>query len=254
MKLRCIIIDDEFLARKRLHKLLEIHDNLQVVGECRNGMEALELIPVKEPDLIFLDIQMPGMNGFEVLQKLGLKPLVIFTTAYDTYALKAFEINAVDYLLKPFDQERLTSALDRISVLKRSQEASLIEQKLKKLMADYKSDTSDFLTQISINSRGRNNTIFVDDVIYFKSDGNYVNIQTESKSYLYRITMNALNTKLDNDQFLRIHRSLILNKVYIKKCNYSSNNEYLFELKNGEKLSSSRSYKDLIVDYISKEG
>jgi len=251
MKLRCLIIDDEFLARQRLLKLLEPFNNIVIVGECRNGQEALELIPLKEPDLIFLDIQMPDMNGFMVVSKLRIKPHVIFTTAYDSYALKAFEINAVDYLLKPFDEDRLSIAIERIKALKKKKQASHLEDKIKKLLRSYENEATDFLNEIIIPINGRDTTVYVEDVIYFKSDGNYIHLVTETKSYLYRSTLNSLSDSLDTNQFLRIHRSIILNKFYIKKCVYNGNNEYMFHLKNEEQLVSSRSYKSLISEYLS---
>ncbi len=250
MKLRCLIIDDEFLARQRLHRLLEPFEDVLIVGDCRNGKEALEMIPLKEPDLIFLDIQMPDMNGFTVLDKLETKPHVIFTTAYDSYALKAFKINAVDYLLKPFDEERLTIALDRIFELKKRKKNSDLENKIKKLLSNYESEDSEFLNEITLHSKGRDFSINIDDVVYFKSDGNYVQIVTEEKSFLHRTTMNSLYNKLDTSQFLRIHRSLVVNVVYIKACNYNNNNEFKFKLKNEEVLISSRSYKSLISNYL----
>ncbi|EZH71940.1 hypothetical protein ATO12_04795 [Aquimarina atlantica] len=251
MRLRYMIIDDEYLARQRLFKLLENFEDITLVGECRNGNEAIEKITLKEPDLIFLDIQMPDMNGFNVIAQLQHKPYVIFTTAYDTYALKAFEINAVDYLLKPFDEERLYITLERVFELKKRKKASNLEDKIKKLISNYESKSSDFLNEIIIHEKGRDIVIRIDDIIYFKSDGNYVQIITQDKKYLYRITMNALFDSLDTFQFLRIHRSLIVNKIYIKSCKYISNNEYLLKLKNNEELISSRSYKSSISDYLS---
>jgi len=251
MKLRCIIVDDEYLARERLLKLLQPFDDIIIVGECRNGQEALELISLKEPDLIFLDIQMPDMNGFTVVSKLTLKPHIIFTTAYDSYALKAFEINAVDYLLKPFDEDRLSIAIERIKLLKKKKQASHLEDKIKKLLKSYENKATDFLTEIIIPINGRDNTVYVEDVIYFKSDGNYIQMVTETKTYLHRSTLSSLNDSLDTSQFLRIHRSIILNKIYIKKCFYNNNNEYKFYLKYEEQLVSSRSYKSLISEYLS---
>ncbi|MBG6133251.1 two-component system LytT family response regulator [Aquimarina sp. EL_43] len=251
MRLRYMIIDDEYLARQRLIKLLENFEDITLVGECRNGNEAIEKITLKEPDLIFLDIQMPDMNGFNVISRLQHKPYVIFTTAYDTYALKAFEINAVDYLLKPFDEERLHVTLDRVFELKKRKKASNLEDKIKKLISNYESKSSDFLNEIIIHEKGRDVVIRIDDIIYFKSDGNYVQIIMQDKRYLHRITMNALFDSLDTFQFLRIHRSLIVNKIYIKSCKYTSNNEYLLKLKNNEELISSRSYKPSISDYLS---
>ena len=251
MKLRCVIVDDEYLARQRLLKLLEPYDEIIIVGECRNGGEALDIIPLKEPDLVFLDIQMPDMDGFTVLSKLQLTPHVIFTTAYDSYALKAFEINAVDYLLKPFDDERLKNAIDRIVELKKRKEASNLEDKIKRLLTSYKVDDSKYNNEFTIKVKGRDLSIYGDDIMYFNSDGNYVQLVTDKKTHLYRTTLNSLSDSLDKKQFLRIHRSLILNKYYIKSCSYNGNNEYKFHLKNGEQLISSRSYKSLISEYLS---
>nr|WP_321236161.1 response regulator transcription factor [uncultured Psychroserpens sp.] len=254
MTLRCLIIDDEFLARQRLLKLLEAFDSILVVGECRNGADALEKTRIKEPDLIFLDIQMPDIDGFTVYEKLEKKPYVIFTTAYDTYALNAFKINAVDYLLKPFDEERLTIAVNRILEIQKTNKASQLEKQIKKLLQNKEAASSLFINQIRLHEKGRDLVINIDDVIYFKSDGNYIQIITNDKSYLYRKTMNSLYEKLDLNQFLRIHRALILNKVYIKQCTYINNNVYRFTLKNGVEVLSSRSFSSQIAEYLSSEG
>ncbi|WP_298761626.1 response regulator transcription factor [uncultured Psychroserpens sp.] len=253
MKLRCLIIDDEFLARQRLLKLLEPFDSILVIGECKNGQDALEKIKLKEPDLIFLDIQMPDMNGFTVYDKIQKKPYVIFTTAYDSYAIKAFKINAVDYLLKPFDEERLTIAIYRILDIKKTNKASKIEGQIKRLLLSLQEESSPFINQIVLSSKGRDTVINIDDVVYFKSDGNYVQLVTSEKSHLYRETMNMLYSQLDLSQFLRIHRSLILNKFYIRKCVYINNNVYKFELKNDLEVLSSRSFSSQISKYLSTQ-
>jgi len=253
MKLRCLIIDDEFLARQRLLKLLEHYESIVVVGECKNGKDALEKVNLKEPDLIFLDIQMPDINGFTVYEKLQKKPYVIFTTAYDTYALNAFKINAVDYLLKPFDEDRLAIAIERILEIKKTSKASQFEKSIKKLLQNIEDESSQYLTQISLATKGRDFSINVDDIICFKSDGNYVQIITSEKSYLYRKTMNLIHDRLDPTQFLRIHRSIILNKFYIKSCNYISNNVYKFKLKNDDEILSSRSFSSKIAEYLSSQ-
>ncbi|WP_299111688.1 LytTR family DNA-binding domain-containing protein [uncultured Winogradskyella sp.] len=250
MKLRCLIIDDEFLARQRLIKLLEPYESLSIVGECKNGKDALEKINLKEPDLIFLDIQMPDMDGFTVYDKLPKKPYVIFTTAYDTYALNAFKINAVDYLLKPFDNERLEIAIERIIAIQKTNKTSKLEKNIKRLLQQTLQETNTFINEISFTTKGRTKSINVDDVIYFKSDGNYIKLITNEKSYLYRKTMNALYNNLDPDQFLRIHRTLILNKFYIKTCVYVNNNVYKFKLKNGIEVLSSRSFSSVIAKYL----
>ena len=250
MKLRSILIDDEFLARKRLEKLVADFDKITIIAQCRNGADAIEQINLKEPDLIFLDIQMPDFDGFTVLSKLTCKPAVIFTTAFDSFAIKAFDINAVDYLLKPFDEERLGLAINRIIEQKKLQKATLLEGQIKKLLNDYTNQQDGTLKEIIIKNKGKEVPVFIDDILYFKSDGNYVDIITSEKKHLYRISMNELEKTLDNDQFLRVHRSIILNKYYIKNCTYTGNNEYVFLLKNGEKITSSRSYKTAIIAYL----
>jgi len=250
MKLRSILIDDEFLARKRLEKLLEKFDAVLLIAQCRNGADAIEQINLKEPDLIFLDIQMPDFDGFTVLSKLTCKPAVIFTTAFDSFAIKAFDINAIDYLLKPFDEERLATAINRIIEQKKLQKATLLESQIKKLLNDYTHQKDPSLNKIIIKNKGKEFPVYIDDVLYFESDGNYVNIHTLEKKHLYRISMNSLENQLDTEQFLRVHRSTIINKYYIKNCTYNGNNEYLFTLKNGEKHSSSRSYKTAIMAYL----
>ena len=252
MKLRCIIIDDEYLARQRLLKLVEPYDEIHVVAECRNGAEAIEKIHIKKPDIIFLDIQMPDMNGFEVLTKLKIHPHIIFTTAYDSYAIKAFEVNAVDYLLKPFDEDRIRIALDRAFALKKEKKEAHIEGRIKKLMQTYEAKNSEFLSQFSIQNKGRETTVFVDDIVYFKSDGNYVRIITDEKTYLYRKTISSIHENINPEDFLRIHRSLILKKTYIQDTKYLGNNTYQFQLKNGELRTSSRTYKSQIAIYLSE--
>jgi two-component system LytT family response regulator len=252
MKLRCLIIDDEFLARQRLLKLLSAFEPIIVVGEARNGTDALEKIALKEPDLIFLDIQMPDLNGFEVYEELPIKPYVIFTTAYDAYAIRAFKINAVDYLLKPFDEDRLEIAINRILEIKKTDQAFVFEEKIKALLQTYDATTQGYITQIPYTHNGRELFIKVDDIIYFKSDGNYVKLITFEKTILHRETMNNLYTQLNKGQYLRIHRSLILNKIYIKNCQYKGNNAYEFELKNGVVLLSARSYIAEIRKYLNE--
>jgi len=252
MKLRCIIIDDEYLARQRLLKLLESYDQITIIAECKNGSEAIEKIHLKEPDIIFLDIQMPDMNGFEVLTKLKIHPHIIFTTAYDSYAIKAFGVNAIDYLLKPFDEERIGIALKRAFALKKEKKESHIEDAIKKLMQAHEAKASQFLSEFSILNKGREHIIFTDDIICFKSDGNYVKIVTDNKTYLYRKTIRSIFESINPEEFLRIHRSIILKKSYIKQTRYLGNNTYQFQLKTGELLTSSRTYKSEISTYLSE--
>lgn len=252
MKLRCLIIDDEYLARQRILKLLEMHTNISVVGECRNGKEAIEKIRIKEPDFIFLDIQMPNLNGFELLGRLKKTPYVIFTTAYDSFAVKAFEINAVDYLLKPFDQERMDAALDRMRSLKQNDQAMKLGKKLSNLFSDLQQDQTrqDFRTGFDIKKNGRQLKINTEDLVFIKSEGNYLELHTETDMNLYRATLNSVETELSAQEFIRIHRSLIVSKRYLNKCYYLGNSHYRVRLKTGLEFRSGRSYKDRIVSFL----
>lgn len=251
MKLRCVVIDDEYLARQRLLKLLAFHDNISVVAECRNGKEAIDAIKLKEPDFVFLDIQMPDLDGFSVLNKLNRMPYVIFTTAYDSFALKAFEINAVDYLLKPFDQDRLNDSLTRLIGLKKANKAYELGQKLGNLFQDLgQNEDSFYRHEFNIKKNGRLVRIRTDEISHIQSDGNYLELYTDNGKYLFRATMNAIESELDSKVFLRVHRSLILNKRYIKSCFYLGNSHYKISLKTGLDFTSGRSYKSNVVAFL----
>ncbi|MCW5517325.1 LytR/AlgR family response regulator transcription factor [Muriicola sp. Z0-33] len=251
MKLRCIIVDDEYLARQRILKLLEDHQDIMVVAECKNGREAIEKIKLKEPDFIFLDIQMPDLDGFSVIEKLDNLPYVIFTTAYESFAIKAFEINAVDYLLKPFDDERIDASIKRMKALKEHEKTAGLKEKLAGLLISLQDENgSETRTFFEIKKNGRILKIRTEDIIYIQSEGNYLELFTEKNKFLYRSTMNAIEAELSDQLFVRIHRSLIVNKVYIGSCFYLKNSEYKVVLKNGTTLLSGRSYKDNIISYL----
>ncbi|PWL39405.1 hypothetical protein DKG77_00775 [Flagellimonas aquimarina] len=251
MKLRCIIIDDEYLARRRLQKLLEKHHNILVVAECRNGKDAIKYIKLKEPHFIFLDIQMPDLDGFSVLNRLDKLPYVIFTTAYDSFALKAFEINAVDYLLKPFDQERLDASIDRMVSLKKTNEAYDLGRKLSSLFKEVKHEgDKGQRTDFAIKKNGRLLHVDTEDILFIKSEGNYLELHTESAKHLYRATMNAIEKELSTKDFVRVHRSLVLSKRSIQACFYTGNSHYKIRLKTGLEFTSGRSFKANIVSYL----
>lgn len=251
--IRCIIVDDEFLARQRIVALLESCEvSIKVVGQCRNGKEALEMIPLKEPDLIFLDVQMPVLNGFDVLAKLKMHqiPQIIFTTAFDQYAVEAFRVNALDYLLKPIDEQQFTDALKRVEDKLSYQKMADFNQQLMGLMQAYQTTESSYVREFEIKQKGRVHTIPTDEIYYIQSNGNYVNLHTSSKVHLLRNTMSELAEQLDPDVFLRIQRSFIINRRYIKSSRYLNNNEYEFKMKDGEVLVSGRTYKDKIMNYL----
>ncbi len=253
MTIRALVIDDEYLARQRVIKLLATQDQVKVLGEAKNGKEAVDLIRLKQPDLLFLDVQMPDFDGFEVVNRIqgDQMPYIIFTTAYDQYAIKAFDIHALDYLLKPIDEDRFKSAIQKAAIHFQSQRTSDFNKELLKMIRTFhRSDQ--FLDHLIIADRGREFEIDLDEVLYFEANGNYVNLYTLSKMHLYRITMNSLAEQVNPADFIRIHRSLILNKRYIEKCVYLSNNEYRFTMKNGKELQSGRSFKEDVMDYLNQ--
>lgn len=253
MTIRAVIIDDEFLARQRVIKLLASHDQIKVLGEAKNGKEAVDLILLKQPDLLFLDVQMPDFDGFEVVNRIQKKqaPYIIFTTAFDQYAIKAFDVHALDYLLKPIDEDRFNEAIQKAEAHFQTQRTNNFNKELLRMIQTFQR-SEQFLSHVHISDRGREFEVDLDEVLYFEANGNYVNLNTSTKTHLYRITTNALAEQVNTEDFIRIHRSLILNKRYIEKCNYTSNNEYLFTMKNGQQLQSGRSYKEDIVLYLNQ--
>lgn len=251
--IRTLIVDDEYLARQRVVKLLETHDDVTIVGEARNAGEAVEMIQKLEPDLVFLDIQMPDQTGFDVVKKLKKPPYIIFATAYDQYALKAFDVHALDYLLKPFDEERFAEALTQARKQLDLKKNAGFHDKLMGLLREYNTEPGQFRGQFEIKDRGRLYTVATHDITYIEAEGNYVALHTEKEKHLYRITMSALEEELNPAEFLRIHRSLLLNRHFVAECRYLNNNEYQFRLKTGEKLLSGRSYRQAIQDYLSSD-
>jgi len=251
--IRAIIVDDEWLARKRLETLLGAYEQIRVVASCRNGAEALEHIPLKEPDLVFMDIQMPDIDGLTVVKQLNVPspPAIIFTTAFDEYAIQAFEVEAIDYLLKPFDEDRLKVALDRVLNRLDLLRTAGFQQQLMRLVETHQQQLKgEELVYLELKEKGRNIRVSIDDIYYFQSAGNYIALHTLKRKYLYRISMNALAEQLPAPHFLRIHRSYLLNTKYIAAHRYLNNNEFEFTLKNEVRLLSSKSYKPTILAYL----
>jgi len=251
MKIKTLIVDDEPHARLRVLKLVEKYPELLVIGEARNGREAIDLILKSTPDVIFLDIQMPDMNGFDVITKieqLEHKPIVIFTTAYDEYALKAFDVHALDYILKPFDADRFDEA---VSLIKKKK---AVEQKwFSKDLAEYYQQLKDEKEDeffISVQERSKVVTIYAEEIIRINSEGNYSEIISAHKKLLYRSTLSDLIEQLSRYSFLRVHRKSIINTKCITKVTYKGNNEYEFLMSDGNIIRSGRSYKKLIDTYL----
>ena len=245
-------MDDEHIARSRIRKLVESDPDIDLIGECGNGTEAVSLIKDKRPDLVFLDIQMPDLDGFGVIDKLDPHnaPFIIFATAYHEYALKAFDVHAIDYLLKPFDDERFSESLIKAKEQLQMKTTSQLTEKLMKAVREIQHEHSSYARHIIIRDRGREFEMDLDDVIYAEAEGNYVNFMLRDRHYLYRITMNALVSDLDPTKFLRIHRSFIVNRDKVASVKYNGNNEFLFRMENGKEITSGRSYKESIGSFL----
>jgi two-component system LytT family response regulator len=244
MKIRTLIVDDEALARERLHQLLENEPEIEIVGECADGQQALEAIGHERPDLIFLDIQMPELDGFEVLQAItGSPPVVVFVTAYDKFALRAFEVHAVDYLLKPFDRERFQTALRRAIDQVKQRDSSALQERQLALLAELKPPQKP-LERLAVKSGGHIIFLKLTDVDWIGAAHNYVEIHVGNDSHLLRETLNAIEARLPQDKFVRISRSLIVNVERIKELHPLFYGEYTVVLQNGTRLTLSRRYRD----------
>jgi two-component system, LytTR family, response regulator len=243
--LRAIVVDDEPLARERLRKFLANEPGVTVIGECQNGDEALIAVRRDRPDLLFLDVQMPGMNGFEVLQKLnGSAPhAVIFTTAHDQYAVQAFEVHAVDYLLKPFDRERLRLALERARARAATAKPDDLQTKLAAMLEDLKAGARQ-PERIPVKSNGKVTFVRIPEIDWIASADNYVELHVGNHSHLIRETMNSIATRLPIEQFVRVSRTSIVNLSRVKELQPLFHGEYTITLTTGARVTLSRSYRD----------
>jgi two-component system LytT family response regulator len=240
-----LIVDDEPLAREGLRMLLTGHPQVTAISEAKNGREAVTAIRESRPDLVFLDVQMPAIDGFQVVQEVGPEqmPAVVFVTAHDQYAIRAFEINALDYLLKPVTAERFHQALDRAKArLSHGEEMSLRMVSLLEAMAN----PSPYAKRLAIRSGSRTLFVPVDDIEWIQAAENYVELhQIEgSPCHLLQATMNTLEASLNPETFLRIHRSLIVNVGRIKELQPAGHGEYVVVLRSGARLQSGRSYHE----------
>ncbi len=241
MPLKTLIVDDEPLAREGLRMLLAADAAITGIREARDGREAVAQIRGESPDLLFLDVQMPEMDGFAVVREIGPErmPPVVFVTAHDRYAIQAFEINAIDYLLKPFTAERFANALARAKArVGRTAEAVPALTAL--------ADGSRYAKRLAVRSTGRIFLVDVDEIHWFQAAENYVELHTARASHLLHVAMNTLEKSLDPEQFLRIHRSLIVNTRQIQELQPASHGEYVIVLAGGVRLESSRSYHERI--------
>ena len=248
-------MDDEPLARRNIRLLLEQDSQIEILEECRDGREAVKAINTLSPDLIFLDIQMPEIDGFDVLARVGPEKIqaIIFVTAFDQYALKAFDVHALDYLLKPFDDDRFANALRRA---KSQIEAREIDRLSKRLLAlleerqnERKSSASqkDYLTRLMIKVSGRVVLLKVGEIDFIEADGNYAKLHVGRKSHLLREKMHDLEGQLNPAKFVRIHRSTIVNVDRIKEMHPHFNGDYIVVLEDGRQLRLSRSRRENLI-------
>jgi len=277
MIFRTIIVDDEPLARKGLDIRLQGFNDIKIIEQCNNGREAIEAIRAYQIDLMFLDIQMPGLNGFQVIEEIakqGLKmPMVVFATAFDQYAIKAFEVHALDYILKPADEERLSQTLDKVRQYFKSSTDAEHKSKLIRLVSDVTgNDCQQILTELAnnqpvsvsnysdilaIKDAGEVSRVPVKDIIWIDAAGDYMCVHvcsnstsTQESTHILRKTMKQLEEHLDPKLFIRNHRSTIVNKDYIEKFCSQASGEYFLVLKNGKELKVSRSYKEKVKQAI----
>ncbi|MCO6510671.1 MAG: LytTR family transcriptional regulator DNA-binding domain-containing protein [Aridibacter famidurans] len=241
---KALIVDDEPPAREIIRRMLEEDDEIEIAGECSNGAEAIEAIAETGPDLMFLDIQMPEVDGFELLEACGEEkmPAVIFVTAFNRYAVKAFEVSAVDYLLKPFDHERMAMALERAkSNLRERSDAERSEQVLDLL--NRLTGGRERLRRFVIKNNGRILLVPAEDVDWIESDGNYLILHCGNDRHLIRETLKSMEERLDPETFFRIHRSTIVNIDSVKELQKHFNDEHVVLMRSGKELILSRRYR-----------
>ena len=257
MPIRALIVDDEPLARTGVQQLIDPLDDVTIVGEATDGDEAVREIAAQEPDLVFLDVQMPEMSGLEVVREVGVEdmPLTIFVTAYDQYALEAFEAHALDYLLKPIEEDRFDEAMERAREQLRRAEADTLNQQLQGLLREYADEEDrDGIERFTVRSRDRIYFVDVEDVQWIESEGDYVALHDGEDAHLVRKTMKKLEEQLASDQFLRVHRSYIVNVDYIEELRPLDHGTYQLRMASGTPLKTSRGYSDNIDALLDTTG
>lgn len=248
MKIRTIIVDDEPHARRYLNELLATDEDLEVMAELKNGREALDYLAHHDTELVFLDIHMPGISGLEVLKQVPAdsSPFIIFTTAYHQYAITAFEAQAIDYLLKPFDEKRLNKAMDRVKEQLSLKKAAGFHAQMVRMYQDFQDAQSPQLTEFIIKEKGFEKVVKTKDILWIEANSVYAELHTLEGRHLYRVALNLLEKQVSGS-FIRVHRSYLLNTDHILKTTYLNNNTYRFKMANGHELVSSRSYKEKIM-------
>ena len=253
MPLRTLIVDDEPLSRARLRKLLSAEEDVELVGECTSAEDAVELIEAALPDLVFLDVQMPAMDGFQLLEKLRVPalPAIIFVTAHDEYALKAFDVHALDYLLKPYSRARFVDALRRARALVEREGSAATDRRLLGLLAELRAresggavapQTAHEGERLVVKSDGRMFFVRPADIDWVEASANYVRLHAHGESYQFRESMKHMEARLPRGVFVRIHRSAIVNLDRVRELQPWFHGEYIVILTDGTKLTASRAY------------
>ena len=256
-KIRALIVDDEELGRDRIQSLLEQQPDVEIIGICSDGASAVETIERTQPDLVFLDVQMPGMDGFGVIENLDPThlPAVVFVTAHDGHAIRAFEIHALDFLLKPFDQARFEKALERARgqlASKKTAAANLgagIDSRLVSLLEELREERK-YPERLIVKSSGRVFFVRTEEIDWVEASGNYVKIHTKNEAHLLRESMKNMEAKLDPKIFVRIHRSAIVNIDRIKELEPWFHGEYIVIMRDGTRLTASRVFSDRLSALI----
>jgi len=250
MKIRTLIVDDQLIGREALHRLLQQEPDLEIVGMAANGCEAIESINRLAPDLVFLDVQMPDLDGFEVAAHVNgsRMPALIFVTAHDDFALKAFDAHALDYLVKPCRPDRLQLALQRARQQIQHNQTGEIQQKLDELLRDLKT-SSGYPERLVVKSNGRILFLRVTDINLVEAAANYVKLHVGNEIHLFRETMTALEEKLPPNRFVRISRSAIVNVESVKELHPMFHGEYIISLRNGTRVTLTRGYREQLRQF-----
>lgn len=251
--LKVLVIDDESLARDLIIELLKEFDDIQVIGECSDGLDAVKTIEKLRPDLIFLDVQMPLLNGLEVLERLkdSYLPEIIFVTAYDNYAIRAFDFHAIDYLLKPISRPRFEQAVQHAKERIFQQNSSATKEQLFALLEN-RQNKMPHLQRIFVKENGKIILLEPETIDWIEADDKYLHLHTANKKHLIRQTLNSVEAELNPNIFLRIHRSIIVNLTRVKEIHPLFNGEYVLILHDKTKLTLSRNYKNRFFERFGK--
>lgn len=252
--IRTLIVDDEPLARDRVRRFLRDESDVEIIGECGNGKEAISAIKDQKPDLVFLDIQMPEKNGFDVVRALGARdlPVIVFVTAYDQYALQAFDVHAQDYLLKPFTRERIHRSVERARKQINSGRAGNMDERLLALLSDLRHEKK-YLERLVVKTTGRVFFLRADEIDWIEAAGNYIKVHSGRESHMIRETMNGIEAKLDPEKFLRIHRSTVVHIDRIKELHPMFSGDYEVILRDGTELALSRNYRERFLELFENQ-